>query len=256
MKLLVFDMGCTPLNVATHQTSEWEHQIEGGLVKRAFLLFLLCLALGIGNAWAGVTGSTNSSQFSDLVDWCVQYGCTNNSAPFTTPQSWTSAGGNTGTVGLVGGQSFYNLQEGVTWGGQFTNGMGLIYNGRLFGNSDADIAVTFNQGLYGAGAYIQSDYYGPFTATIELFDSSDALLGSFTTTGTSGYGPGTALFIGGYTFAPDVYGAEFNVVDQYGIDDVAIGTMGLQTTMVTPEPVTMVLFSSFLGLAGLARRRK
>ena len=134
--------------------------------------------------------------------------------------------------------------------------MGLIYNGRLFGNSNADIAVIFNQGLYGAGAYIQSDYYGPFTATIDLFDSSHALLGSITETGNSGDAPGTALFIGAYTSAPDVYGAEFNVVDQFGLNDVTLGTMGLKTTVVTPEPVSLVLFSTFLGMAGLARRRR
>jgi hypothetical protein len=224
-------------------------------VKRAFVLFLLCLALGIGNAWAGVIGSTNPAQFNNQVDWCAQYGCLNDYTPFTSPQNWTS-GANTGTVGLVGGQSFYNLQEGTTWSGQFAPGMGLIYNGRLLGNTDADVAVTFNQGLYGAGAYIQADYYGPFTATIDLFDSSNALLGSITETGNSGYGPGTALFIGAYTSAPDVYGAEFNVVDQYGLDDVALGTMGLQTTVVTPEPVSLVLFSTFLGMAGLVRRRR
>jgi len=226
-------------------------------VRKIILLCLLCLTLGIGNAWANIIGTTDPSLFTDPVDWCAQYGCLNDYTQYATPQAWSSAGGNTGEVGLVGTmQSFYNLQEGATWGGQFADGMGLIYNGRLFGNSDADIAATFDEGLYGAGAYVQSDYYGPFTATIELFDSNYLSLGNFTTSGISGYGPGTALFIGGYFPTPDVWAVEFNVVDQYGLDDVAIGTMGLQTSPATapvPEPGTLLL--CLAGLAGIARRR-
>jgi hypothetical protein len=226
-------------------------------VKKTFVLCLLCLALGIGNAWAGVIGSTtNPAQFNDLVDWCVQYGCANDYTQFPTPQSWTSAGGNTGQVGLVGTmQSFYNLQQGGTWNGNFPSGMGLIYNGASFGNTPADIAATFDQGLYGAGAWIQANYYGPFTASITLFDVNDQSLGTFTTTGTSKYGPGTALFIGGYIYTPDVWAVQFDATGSGGNEpDFAIGTMGLQTT-VTPEPTTLLLMGTLLGLHGMVRRR-
>ena len=159
----------------------------------------------------------------------------------------------TGTVGLNGGfQNFYNLQEGSTWNGQFANGEGILYNGRLFGNTDAGFVATFDQGIRGVGAFIQSDYYGPFTATITLFDASYQVLGSFTANGNSGFGPGTALFIGAYDNVP-IYAAEFDVIDQFGLNDVAIGQMNINTT---PEPGTLVLFgSSVLGLAGYLRRR-
>jgi hypothetical protein len=216
---------------------------------------MLCLALGIGNAWAGVIGSTNSAQFSDMVDWCVQYDCTTGQQ-LATPQPWSSVGVNTGLVGLVNTQQgFFVLQQDTTWNGNFAHNMGLIYNGNAFGNTPADIAATFDQGLYGAGAWIQANYFGPFTASITLFDSSYLPLGTFTTSGTSDNNVGTALFIGGYIYTPDVWAVQFDATGSGGNEpDFAIGTMGLQTT-VTPEPTTLLLMGTLLGLHGIVRRR-
>jgi hypothetical protein len=154
---------------------------------------------------------------------------------------------------LNGGfQNFYNLQEGVTWNGQFANGQGILYNGALFGNNGVDFVLTFDQGVYAAGTYIQSDYYGPFTAFVTLYDQNSNVIGTFSAGGYSTYGPGTALFLGGYDNVP-FWAIQFGVVDQFGLDDIAIGTTWYNTT---PEPGTLVLFgSSVLGLAGYLRRR-
>lgn len=229
-------------------------------MKKTCLLSLVCLMLGIGNAWA-TTGTTNPSLFTDPVDWCVQYGCANNNAAIASPDGWTSVAGNTGVVGVEGLQSFYNLQQGVTWYGDFPTGMGLIYNGGSFGNTPPDdIAAEFNEPLYGVGAYIQSNYYGAFTATIDLFDINDDLLGSYITTGVASGTPGADLFIGAYDASADVYAVTFDAV---GIGpnepDFSIGTMYLATAApaTTPEPSTMLLLGpSMLGLLGFARRRK
>lgn len=219
-------------------------------MKKLALLFV-CLVLSVGSGWAGTGFTTNPAQINhDYIDWC-QFGCAAGS--FASPQSWISNGGLTGTVGLNGGfQNLYNLQEGTSWGGQFANGMGLIYNGRLFGNSDAGIVATFDTGVYAAGAYIQSDYYGPFTAYITLFDQNSLVIGTFSANGVSGFGPGTALFIGAYDTVP-FWAVQFDVLDQFGFNDVAIGTTWVNTT---PEPGTLALFgTSALGLAGYIRRR-
>jgi len=215
-------------------------------------LLVCCLVLAVGSGWAGTGIVTNPAQINqDYTDWCVNFGCTGGS--FTTPQSWISDDGYTGTVGLNGGfQNFYNLQQGVSWNGTFPSGMGLVYNGRLFGNTDAGIVTTFDMGVYAAGAFIQSDYYGPFTAYITLFDQNSLVIGTFSANGYSQFAPGTALFLGAYDTVP-FYAVQFDVVDQYGINDVAIGTEWFNTT---PEPGTLVLFgSSVLGLAGYLRRR-
>lgn len=227
---------------------------------RKITLFIFCFVLSLGTVWAGVTGTTNPGTFGDWVDWC-QYGCAGNQLP--TPQTFVSGMGNTGSVGLVGTfEGFYNLQQDASWFGNFTSGMGLIYNGSAFGSIPTSIATTFDSGMYGAGAYIQSNYYGAFTATIELFDANYQSLGVYTAVGVSEYAPGTALFIGAYDMSglADVYAAQFTAWGTGPAEpDFSIGSLGLGTTPYTPntpEPGTlMMLGTSVIGLAGVLRRR-
>lgn len=222
-------------------------------MKTKFLMIAMCLVLGVASASASITGTTNASDFSDTVDWC-QFGCTG--ANLASPQAWFSAGGATGQVGLNGTlQDFYNLQEvpGGIWNGNFPANMGLVYNGAAFGNTPTGIAATFDQGQYGVGAYVQSDFYGPYSATITLFDDSFQVLGTYSANGVAG-GPGTPglLFIGAYSDSANVFAATWDVIDQFGQEDFAMGTMMLPT----PEPSTLVLFgTSVMGLAGAIRRR-
>ena len=221
---------------------------------KRFVLLIVCLTLAAGSAWAGVNGTTNPTLFNDSVNWC-QYGCSG--SQFATPQTFVSNLGNTGSVGLVGTlQGFYNLQQGTSWNGDFNPGMGLIYNGSAFGNTPASIATTFDAGVFGAGAYIQANYWGAFTASIELFDSSYQSLGIYTTGGIASNTPGTALFIGAFDMSgmADVYAAQFTA---YGIGpnepDFSIGDARLSTV---PEPSSLLLLgTSALGLVGYVRRR-
>lgn len=222
-------------------------------MKRITPLLLLFLSLGITSAWAGITGSTNPSDFQDPVDWCVNYGC--NGQQLGTPQTWISNGGRTGLVGLVSSQNMQILQQGVSWNGNFDPGMGVIYNGvNTLGNTPGGILVSFDSPVFGAGAYIEDAPFGPFTATIQLFDSSFNLLGTFSAPGDSEPIPGTALFIGAFDSSADVSYALFDTND----DNFGIGTMRLKTsqTGTTPEPSTLLLVGpSMLGLAGVIRRR-
>jgi hypothetical protein len=152
------------------------------------------------------------------------------------------------------GQDFYNFQQGNGWNGNFPAGMGVIYNGYVFGTQQLDIVVSFASGIAGVGAYIQADKFGPFSATITLLDQNNNSLGSFTANGVSNGNVGTALFIGASDSTGGVYAAQFNVVDVNGINDFAIGTVNFDSTI--PEPSSLLLFgSSALGVAGVIRRR-
>jgi hypothetical protein len=211
--------------------------------------------LTAGSSWAAVVGSTDPGAFGDPVDWC-QLGC--GGGQLATPQPWTSAGLQTGTVGLVDtGQGFYNLLQGTSWFGNFASGMGLVFNGVDFGNTPTDIALTFDQGESAVGAYIQANWFGGFTATIMLYDVNYQLLGTFSAGGTSGGTPGTALFIGAFDTTDPIWAAQFNVVDQFGKDDFSIGTAMVGPNTGAPEPESLVLMgSALLGLAGFIRRRR
>lgn len=226
-------------------------------MKRATLIVLLGMALGATFASAAIVGSTDPNQFADPVNWCTQFNnCANTPFLEPSPSAFTSQGGISGYVGLVGSQQPFEVrQQGSTWTGNFPSNMGVLYNAVSTQNNDpADIAATFGVGVYGAGAYIQAEHFGAFTATVTLFDANYQSLGSFTTQGDS-ESTGTALFIGAYDTSADVYAIQFNVKDINGQDDFAIGTLGLQTSQV-PEPGTLMLLGpSALGLLGVVRRR-
>ena len=242
-------------------------------MKRLILSATALALIALSTAPASTFTFTNDpTQFNDGIDWCQLGGCTSSYAFVDTPTPWVStSGGLTGGVG-----AFYStdqivaLQQGVGWNGGFKTGTGLLWNWPgTFGN---DIAITFDRPVYGAGAYVDPDTPGSFEASIFFFNNVYNITSSYTwsiTDGQLGTGPGTALYIGGFSSTPDVYGAIFEVCQGtdptsnaacFGSDptltviDFALGQAGVQAI---PEPATMLLVGgSILSLCLVLRRKR
>jgi hypothetical protein len=220
-------------------------------LKWSLLFVTLCIVVGTFSASATTIGTTDPALFNATVDWS-QLGNVGNTFTGLTP--WISSGGDTGIV--FSSPEFRLMQQGNNWGGNFANGMHLLWNEGLGGNIEA----VFNQPVYGAGGFIQTDLFGLFDATISLLDFNYNVLDSFTATGVANnLGNGSALFVGMLDTKAEVYGVSFSAVGtdltsgNFGSADFALGSMGLSTV---PEPATLLLLGSGFGVMGLLLRRR
>jgi hypothetical protein len=128
-------------------------------------------------------------------------------------------------------------------------------NGTNLGTGPIDLSLA--TALLGAGAWLEGDTLGAYTASIQAFNGSNSLGAALTETSDSA---GDPIFIGILDSTADVTKVEFSLTDCAGCSnngDFAIDTL-LMTDAVsaTPEPSTILLLGS--GLAGLAwtRRRR
>ena len=223
-------------------------------------MMLAGLTVSAGLTWGGTVDS-NPADFPTTVSWC-QFDCTSGTGSLLDPTPWLSSGADTGLVGLAfTGQNLSVTQQGTNphqVNGGFASGMGLLYNGASTGNIPADIALLFDTPEQGVGAWLQSNVYGAFTATLTLYDvTGSVVLANFTESGTSAAGSG-AIFLGAYDATADIGVALFDVVGTGPNEpDFHMGTAGLYEPQAnTPEPASMLLIApALLGLAAFHRQR-
>jgi hypothetical protein len=169
---------------------------------------------------------------TDTFDWST-LGATD--TDITTPASVTSDGGLSATV-LNGGGTLEQVDEEyeVLWAGNFAPGATLLWNQ---GNQN-NITIDFNSPVQGAGAQIMADYYGSFTAQIDIYGSANNLLATFTENGESnGDNDNSAIYLGAHSTngAADIYSISFSTpTTYYNGNDFAIGNL----LIGVPEPTS------------------
>jgi hypothetical protein len=223
-------------------------------------LFVVALITGIFGltvaAKASTVGITNASTLGafDTFDWS-QIGP--QAITVSSPQNVVSNGGMNASVSSAG-NALQTLIEGNSfgWSGNFAPGVSVLWDAAV----GPDITLTFANPVSGAGAQIQSDFGGNFTAQITAFDKNGATLGSFSEKGVATENnDDSAIFIGLLDNSADIAKIQFILTDATSSpNDFAIGSADFSGTGVseTPLPSAFLLFASAVtGLGFYGRRR-
>jgi hypothetical protein len=168
------------------------------------------------------------------------------------PFALLSDGGTvTATVANPGAGGLERRNQGSGWAGNFAPGDELVWTQNEAGPLD----ITFSGGVFGAGAQIQRDAFGAFTATIDVYDTFGVFLVSYSLAGlSSSAGDNSAIFLGVLDTSASIGRIVYSV--DMGTQDFAINQLDIVNAAV-PEPGTLVLVGAgLLGLAINARRRR
>ncbi|RJP88862.1 MAG: IPTL-CTERM sorting domain-containing protein [Desulfobacteraceae bacterium] len=142
------------------------------------------------------------------------------------------------------------------WSGVFNPCDALLWTQDTVG----PMVIVFDPPVAAAGAQIQSDTFGAFTARIDVYNSANSLIGSFSLGGTSsGAGDNSAIFLG----ASDPAGATIARIE-YSCNtvssDFAINQLDLRIGQVSSIPTLnewgMIIFSLLIAGTALIIMRK
>ena len=225
------------------------------------LVPVLVMLASVAQAATIQVGSAGALGANDFFDWgqvrVLDGG--GNAVAQASPQNVTSNLGRTGSIS--DGGTFTGLVEGTDWFGNFTVGNNVLYTGDTNNPFAASSSFTtnFNTAVAGLGLQITSNFYGAFTASLEVFNGVTSL-GVFNVAGVmDGNEDGTAPFLGALSDAVNINRAVFTLTSNtgagLGVNRLLSTDTPLQAAEV-PEPSTLTL----VGLGGLAaaawRRRQ
>jgi hypothetical protein len=213
------------------------------------LVVLLSLAT---TAWSdtmtGVSSKANQGS-NDSVLWS-QLGA--DATVLAASVNATSGTGVAVTAALAGPNSLASAvcaaSPSCSWSGTgFAAGDRIIWSANAAAGGNGPITLTFGTSVSGAGALIQADEPGQFTAQIQAFNGS-TLLGSFSVVSNAN---GDALYVGildqtgpnitSVTFSLTACGsADVNcALSDFGLDTVFLNVGGGASTTVTLTPTSL-----------------
>ncbi|MDM3859799.1 MAG: hypothetical protein PT118_08160 [Aphanizomenon gracile PMC644.10] len=140
-----------------------------------------------------------------------------------------------------------------SWRGNFAPGDNLLSS-----RGDGPITIVFANPVFGAGAQIQANSYGSFTANLTAYDVSNNSLGTFNLPGLSnGNADNSAIFIGVADSTASIAKLTFSVPDSdddFVINRVSVATVPVPVPWET-DALPVVGSTIFFGL-GLWSKRK